>query len=751
MKNPLLKRIPRELRDDLGKYIALFLFLTLTIGFVSGFLVADNSMKKAYDNSFEDYSIENGHFILEKQADDELISGIENDYDVKIYPLFRKNKENSEGHTLRFYMPRSSVNRIDLMDGENLSSDGELIIDRLYAENNDIHLGDSISADGMDFKVVGTAAFSDYSALFKNNTDMMFDANKFTVAMISENDFEALGESGLEYEYAWLNNDDSLSDDDQKEMADKLMQDLAVRAVEYDNKITDFVSRQDNQAIQFTGNDMGGDSVMVHTLLYIVMVVLAFAFAVTIRSTIEQEAMVIGTLRASGYTKGELLAHYIALPTIITAAGAVVGNIVGYTGMKFIVADMYYHSYSLPTYKTLWNAKAFVSTTVVPLLIIFLINFIIISYSLSLSPLKFIRRDLSRGKKKKALKLPNWKFLSRFRVRVILQNIPAYFILFFGIFFASILLMFGMLFSPLLTHFREQVVDSKFSEYQYVLKAPLPTETEGAEKYCVTTLDNDKDEEITIYGIQENSAYLTDESFSAGEIFLSDGYMEKYGVKTNSTITLHDKYSGKEYDFKISDRYDYPPSLCIFMNMQDFNELFGNEADHFSGYFSNEKLTDIDETMVASVITEHDLTVMADQLDDSMGRIFPMFGGFAILIYILMIYLLAKIIVEKNASSISMIKILGYSDQEASKLYNRATSIVVILSLLLSAPLCLAVIKFIYYTMMMEYSGWLTFWIAPWIAPGMLIIGMLCYTVVSVILLRKIRKIPLSQALKNME
>ena len=109
MKNPLLKRIPRELRDDLGKYIALFLFLTLTIGFVSGFLVADNSMKKAYDNSFEDYSIENGHFILENQADDELISGIENDYDVKIYPLFRKNKENSEGHTLRFYMPRSSV------------------------------------------------------------------------------------------------------------------------------------------------------------------------------------------------------------------------------------------------------------------------------------------------------------------------------------------------------------------------------------------------------------------------------------------------------------------------------------------------------------------------------------------------------------------------------------------------------------------------------------------------------------------
>ena len=44
MKNPLWKRLPRELKSDFGKYIVIFLFLTLTIGFVSGFLVADDSM-----------------------------------------------------------------------------------------------------------------------------------------------------------------------------------------------------------------------------------------------------------------------------------------------------------------------------------------------------------------------------------------------------------------------------------------------------------------------------------------------------------------------------------------------------------------------------------------------------------------------------------------------------------------------------------------------------------------------------------
>ena len=53
MKNPLRKRTFRELKEDFSKYLVIFLFMTLTIGFISGFLVAAGSMKTAYDESFE--------------------------------------------------------------------------------------------------------------------------------------------------------------------------------------------------------------------------------------------------------------------------------------------------------------------------------------------------------------------------------------------------------------------------------------------------------------------------------------------------------------------------------------------------------------------------------------------------------------------------------------------------------------------------------------------------------------------------
>ena len=38
MRNPLNKRLPRELKHDFGKYLVIFLFMVMMISLVSGFL-----------------------------------------------------------------------------------------------------------------------------------------------------------------------------------------------------------------------------------------------------------------------------------------------------------------------------------------------------------------------------------------------------------------------------------------------------------------------------------------------------------------------------------------------------------------------------------------------------------------------------------------------------------------------------------------------------------------------------------------
>ena len=743
MKNPLRRRHLRALRADWGKYLALFLFLFLFISFVSGYFVADGSMKRAYADSFEKYAVEDGHFTVKEPLTDEQIRKLETDRAVEIAPMEYFDRDAQDGHTVRFYRPRAGINGVDVMRGE-MPGPGEILIDRLYAENNGIAVGDTFSASGRDWRVSGFAAFSDYSALFKKNTDMMFDANKFTVALVTDADFDALGDVGLQHSYAWRDLDRTRTESEQRTAAGSLM--AAVGRV---SELTDFVPRYANQAITFAGDDMGGDFRMFQTLTYIVMAILAFIFAVTTRSEIERESGTVGTLRASGYTRGELLAHYLVLPLAGTFLAAVLGNIVGYVWMKKVTVDMYYHSYSLPSYRTVWNGEAFVLTTVIPLLIIAVVCTLVLWRTLGLPPLQFLRGELRAEKKTAVVKLTRGSFLSRFGTRVLLQNAPAYGILALGILFSSVLLMFGCMFSPLLRHFNEQVIATQLAPYQYILTAEAETAVPGAERYSVVSLQNARKETVMVYGVAADSAVVP---AARGEALISEGYVEKYGLQPGDLLTLRPKFAPWEhYSIRIGGTIDYPAAMAVFLPQAQFWDLFGEPEGSFNGYFSSEPLTDVDAHDVAAVITRADLTVMADQLEDSMGRIFPLFAGFAVVMFMLMMYLLSKMILERNARTISLLKILGYTDGEAGKLFHRATTVAVLASLALSLPLSYLIIRVIYRAVLIDYPGWLTLWIAPWVWPFMFLLGAVCWFAVMLLQRRTIRRIPMGEILKNQE
>ena len=195
-----------------------------------------------------------------------------------------------------------------------------------------------------------------------------------------------------------------------------------MKAINKEVSLQDYVPRYLNQAINFTGDDMGSDRAMIIVFLYIIIVIMAFVFGITSSNTIMKESNVIGTLLASGYTRAELIRHYMSMPIIVTLIGAVIGNILGYTVLKDVCAGMYYGGYSLPTYTTIWNAEAFLLTTVIPIILMILVNFTILYRKLSLSPLKFLRRDLKKRRQKHTLYLsPKLAFFSRFRMRVIFR------------------------------------------------------------------------------------------------------------------------------------------------------------------------------------------------------------------------------------------------------------------------------------------------------------------------------------------
>ena len=77
MRNPLIKRVPKELFGDWQKYLVIIVFMVLMIGFVSGMSVGRDSMLEAIYTGKITLKLENGSFEFKNKASEDLIEAIE--------------------------------------------------------------------------------------------------------------------------------------------------------------------------------------------------------------------------------------------------------------------------------------------------------------------------------------------------------------------------------------------------------------------------------------------------------------------------------------------------------------------------------------------------------------------------------------------------------------------------------------------------------------------------------------------------
>ena len=896
MKNPLIKRIPKELASEWHKYLVIVVFMVIMIGVISGMYVGHDSMLEAIAAGREELHIEDGSFELSGKASPELLAAVESgnradvrqylideglreadeevaeaiekeldetvrteieravreqcqaygitdedvitrqvaaameanyddaiaqarasdeyrkaadeayeeaheavveavdgkwdeisdEYDlngafeavpVTVYENFYRNEsedndnDGEEDATIRVFRSDSFMNRASFLEGRAPTNQSEIAIDRMHADNVGVTVGDTITVGGRPFRVVGLLSYVNYLTLHESNTDLMFDAFGFDVGMVTPEAFDALP-SRLHYNYAWLYAARPADKPALADNAEYFLKVLMTQTLVNGSEIEDFVPEYLRQASNFAPSDIDSDTAGTAIMCYILIAVIAFVFAITISNTIEKEATVIGTLRASGYTKRELVVHYMTMPVIVTLIGAVVGNVLGYTAFRKVALDLYYNSYSMPACEPTFSREGFVKTTVIPLALMFLINLLVILKRLRLSPLKFLRRDLRKTRRSKARRLPAWSFLRRFRLRVILQNVSNYAVLIFGVIFIELMLCFAFGLPDSLTHYSENAPDMMFADYQYMLMgskdedgALITTSEPTAERFSSTSLKYAKDhnavfegmgsggdETVTVYGIVDDSAYIAlPNALEKGEVLISSAFRDKFGLKEGDVIRLHEEYANKTYTFTVRGVTEYDGGIAVFMKNGSFNEIFDRDEDAFNGFLSRNKLTDLDEKNIAVVITQKDITKVTNQLMHSMGQFFWIFKIAMVVLSAALIYLLAKIIIERNEQSISMAKILGFQNGEIASLYILPTAIVVTVFALISFVVGYFLMIWIFKLFMMQMDGYFAFYMTPVSMVLSVVYLLVGYAFVSVIDFVRIKRIPMDEALKNID
>ena len=886
---PLVRRLPRELRNNIGKYLGIFLLMCGAIALTSGFLLAAHSIGSLIDGMRDEYMIEDGRVVTAFEATDAQLEAAEDAAESVGGVMFYKNfsidaaitksmGDDGTKRTLRVYAQRTEVNLASYCEGAKPRADDEVAVDRVFAANNDLAVGDKVELDGRTYTICGIMTQPDSQALFLDNSDFTVNTITYGVAEVTDEGFAALEDAGgaPAYLYSFTFNDRDLS---AAERAD-VEKDMVEALVDADARVDDLIDADSNQGIGYARDDVDGDSAMWTTLLDIIIVIMAFVFVVLTNATIEEESAVIGTLLASGYRKREIVLHYLALPAIVGILAAGLGCALGVAFFTEPMRNLYYGSYSLPPFHVYWSWEIFVKCAVVPTAALILITLAGLLRKMGKTPLQFLRHEAS-GKTgtKRGLRLPErMGFVTRFRLRIFLRNLGNFATLFVGVAFASLLLLFGLAILPTMTHYADNLETSLVAEHQYTLKAPLELEgsdeergqwaalerlqsVDGAilsavedakdeledaadaaqsaadalvaspsvanmqaatdalekvqgskdvlsarldelanalgcdrdeaidliddasaidadnddihpvntvdngagkiaqaEKYAVYQLQYDRGEgngteSVAVYGISPDSRYWQGLDVGDGRVVFGCGLLDKFGWKEGQQIELHDKYEDKDYPLEyVGEGFAWgtKSNMNVYMSIDDFNELFGNDASYFNGYVSDEAL-DLDSRYFAGDTTPDDMRAVGDQFIGMMSEIIGMMVGLAVFIFLLFMYLLTKAVIDRSARSISYMKVFGYRDGEISHLYIRSITLCVVASLVLCEPLIIESLSAIFRAMLLSYNGNIEIYV-PWSAMAACAgIGFATYFVVALLHTRSIRRISLAEALKVQE
>lgn len=523
--------------------------------------------------------------------------------------------------------------------------------------------------------------------------------------------------------------------------------------VDIDN-LTEFVERSDNPRIAAAAGDMQMNKSVGLLAGVIIMVLFTYVISVFVIHQIQRESSVIGALYALGAKKKNLIGHYIALPTLITFVGGLVGSAIGFSkfGISVQIADTYSY-FSVPVFEAVYPMYLIIYAIVMPPVISLIVNSLVINKRLSRTALSLIRNE-QKTDFRTGVDLKKMGFLRRFQIRQMLRESRTALTVVFGMLISLIIFMLSINCYVLCVNINaDSVRDTKF-EYMYVLKYPEKTPPENAEAYYVESLSKtafDYTLDISVIGVDDDEKYygVTPEK-GKSKIIASTSAAQKYGLKKGDKLILTDSASDMDYAFTITDIADYSAGLAVFMDIDSMRELFGQEDDYYNMLLSDSAL-DIDEGRLYSVTSRSDIERSSAIFAELMMPMVTTLSIVSIIIFCVVMYLMMNVMIDRASFGISLVKIFGYRTNEVRKLYLNGNTAVVAVGALIAIPVSKLFMDAIYPYMISNVACGMNL-AFPWYYYLLIFAGiMLIFFAVNALLTAKLKKISPAEVLKNRE
>ncbi len=687
--------------------------------------------------------------------------------------------------TLRIFRQNTKVDIPAIIEGKNPSG-GDILLDPSYAKANGLKIGDGLQVFDNTFKISGFMSLPNYIYILKNETDIINDPMTFGIAVLGKEDFDRFGKGSGFYSVRFDSipggsgsESDSTSGtgsgtgaggiagtdnaagagringagsiEARKEQLRDYLKSSGVQ-------VTQWTDIGDNARVNYVKIKIEGINGVSKSMPIAILLLTCILTGIVIRRMLQRESVIIGTLYAQGYRRKELRRHYLMYPLTIAAIGGIIGTSLGALMLKPMLAVMVSY-FNIPVGSITYSAGYVAASLLLPVFFLGISGGFVLRKVLGNTPvdlMKGVREKNSVNFIERGLKLEQFGFATRFRIREQLRSLSRLAFLLIGVVMATMLLLLGFTAKSSMDNLMNfGFKDAYRFQYEYVYKTLQTAHSpQGAEKFSAAsvTLKSDNATSFEIVGIEPGAKYivLKDKSGAAlipDRVIISMPLAEKLKAGPGDVIDVVGKTDSKEYSIIVDSVAETFIGEFVFMPIERLDKLMGLPAGSYMGVWSDAAL-DIPEDQLYSARTVEDSVKDFGKSTEPIQVTVGVISFMSFIIGLIVIYVVTSLIIEENKGNISLMKVFGYRRKEVNSLILNSSSIMIAIGYIIGIPLILATMRVFFKSLTESVNLTLPVIISyPYIIIGFAVIW-LTYELSKAMSKRKVDRIPMTEALK---
>lgn len=528
----------------------------------------------------------------------------------------------------------------------------------------------------------------------------------------------------------------------------------------FDEELTNLillVPAEDNVRIDSAADDVVINYEATMFVGILLLILFSYVISVFIVHNIDKDSAVIGALYSLGVTRSDLSFSYVLVPVLVSLFSGVIGTLAALFTPLGIPNQMQdtYNYYSMPVIEPQISSFLIIYGIVLPPVTAAVVNYLVIRKKLMRTPLSLLKNE-QKAVKGRNINLRRFSFIGLFKIRQMLREMRTGITVVFGLFISLLVAMLALNIYMYCARVRDQYV--RYTDFEYMYTYKYPEENVPSGGFEAVAVDYEKSIygytfDVTLLGLTSDNPFFRLEELPEDEnrVIVSAAFANKYKLKEGDVFTLKSKDDDRLFAFEVDSIVPFTASMFIFADIDNVRDMFGYDEDYYNVVFSDHDLN-IEGGRLYSTLTKADITKAAGIYVDQMMTMIVTIASASVAIFIVVMYLMMKMMLDRSSFNISLIKIFGFRDGEVRRMYLDGNFYIIAAGALISIPICKLILNQIYPSFLVANVGVgidqrFPLWV--FIAVYMLIIVL--YLIINRILMVRIRQMTPAEVLKNRE